>query len=372
MIVAPLLTALALVLYRARLRRAPPLWIAPALALLVLGALPLVLQFADGRARARYAATSIFTDPRLNALAAARQARDRRDGALPLLGNPLAIWTGEIVGGYLAHFDPSFLFTRGDPEPRHRSLTGGQLYLWDLPFLLAGALLALRHRRRPAVQLIAGWLAVGALPAAFALPVPHAVRSIPMLPAWYLLAALGALPVWRWLSRRRLARAWALALVLSVALYLYGYYRYYGDEHALSWSDGWLETFRRAQAEVDAGRYDRVVIPHGLPGPGVTYIYALVATAYDPQRYLDQGGSRSGAGGGAFRFAPFEERQVDFAAEPRDPRALYLYPVDRELPADARTVTVITGTGDRPVVQLIAFTSASESPLIATSPSVGS
>ena len=191
------------------------------------------------------------------------------------------------------------------------------------------------------------------------------------LPAWYLLAALGALPVWRWLTRHRFARDWALALVLSVAVYLYGYYRYYGYEYALSWSSGWLETFRAAQAEVDAGRFDRVVVPTGLPGPGVTYIYALFATAYDPQRYLDQGGSTAGADTGAFRFRPFEERRVDFTSEPRDPRALYVYPLEWELPPGARTVAVVAGAGGRPVVRLIALPAASESPPAAPPPASG-
>jgi hypothetical protein len=89
----------------------------------------------------------------------------------------------------------------------------------------------------------------------------------------------------------------------------------------------------------------------------VTYIYALFATAYDPQHYLDQGGSASGADHGVYRFHPYQERRVDWETEPRDPRTLYLYPIDPELPAGARLVAVITGAGGRPVIRLIAFPS---------------
>jgi hypothetical protein len=58
---------------------------------------------------------------------------------------------------------------------------------------------------------------------------------------------------------------------------------------------------------------------------------------------------------GILRFHPFEERRVDFTIEPRDPRALYVYPIEWELPPGARVIAVVTGLGGRPVVSLIDF-----------------
>jgi 4-amino-4-deoxy-L-arabinose transferase-like glycosyltransferase len=363
-IVTPLLALLVIGTHRARLARVPRVWAGAAVAVLVLGCLPLGQQFADGRARARYAATSVLTNPAFNELVAQRQERDRRDGAAGFLSHPQVVWAGQALLGYTTHFDPSFLFTRGDPEPRHRSVTGGQLHLWDLPMLLAGALLVARQWRRPAPQIVLGWLAIGALPAAFAVPVPHAVRSIPMLPAWYLLGALGAVPVWRWLARHRFAADWALALVLSVGLYLSGYYRDYRYEADESWASGWLETFRLAQAQVDAGHVSRVVVPPhlaGSAGPAVTYIYALFATAYSPQAYLAQGGSPADPERGPLHFRPFELRGVDWTAEPRRPHTLYLYPPHGWLPAGAHTVAEVRGVSGRAVVRLIAFSDQASS-----------
>src|SRR5262249_52935235 len=152
----------------------------------------------------------------LREASAARVARDRREGApwglnaLPMVG------LRESVNAYLTHFDPTYLFTRGDPEWRHHSSDTAPLYLWDLPLVLAGLVGVVRHRRRPAMQAIAGWLLVGPLPAAFAENAPHAVRSIVMLPAWYLLAAAGMPSVWRWLRRRGYQWDWLLLLGLSV------------------------------------------------------------------------------------------------------------------------------------------------------------
>ena len=283
---------------------------------LVLGAAPLAGQFADGRAGARFAMASLFAEKELQTTAAERVARDERDGLPAVLSGPAVLGLWRAAGGYVTHFEPSFLFVHGDGEWRHHSSTGGLLLLWDIPLLVCGVAVALRQWRRPAVQVIAAWLAIGPLPAAFGTPAPHAVRSIALLPALYLLAALGLGPVWRWVARRRLTRDWAVALALCVAVYLYGYYRYYGQEHDGAWSSGWLETFRAAQNEVDSGRYARVVIPDDLPTPRVAYIYALFGTAYSPERYLAQGGTRSSLlwrwypEPGPMTFEPFELRAV--------------------------------------------------------------
>jgi uncharacterized membrane protein len=362
-IVAPPLSLLIVGAYWSRLRRAPPAWIAAAGVVLLLGGLPLVQQFLDGRAGTRFAMASVFADRQMVLVAAERMDRDARDGAPLVLTHPAILATWRALGAYVTHFEPSFLFIRGDEEWRHHSSTGGQLHLWDIPLLVAGLVVLVRHRRRPAMQVIGGWLLIGPLPAAFGLPAPHALRAIAMVPALYLLAATGVSPVWRWLVRHRVARDWSIVLVLSVCAYLYGYYRYYGYEHDGAWSSGWLEAFRAAQAQVDSGHYSRVVIPEDLPWPRVAYIYALFATAYDPGDYLAQGGTRSSRQWrwypepGPLRFTPFELRAVDWGREPRSPDTLYVYPADRRLPDGAEAVLVVkrTSGSGRDALQLIAL-----------------
>jgi hypothetical protein len=183
------------------------------------------------------------------------------------------------------------------------------------------------------------------------------VRSIVMLPAWYLLAAAGLPPVWRWLRRRGYQWDWLLLLGLSVVFFFYTFFRYYPIEHAQSWQSGMLEGFRAAQAEVDAGRYQRVVIPQEM---SLSYIYALYATGYDPRAYLAQGGSVVDPEGpffpgpGPLRFAPFEVRVVDWSTEPRRPEVLYVLEATYRLPPWLRVVKVIPGLGGQDKLQLAA------------------
>ena len=250
--------------------------------------MPLGLQMLDGSARERLNQASIVNVPALRALSRERVARDVRDGAPRLLNEPLALGLRGAVNAYLSHFDPTYLFTTGDQEWRHHSTDHGQLLLWDLPLLCAGAVVLVRRWRRPAMQAIGSWLLIGPVAATFAENAPHAVRTIVMLPAWYLLAATGFRPLWGWLLRRGYQWDWLLLLGLSVGFFLFSFFRYYPVEYGRSWQSGTLEGYRAAQAEVDSGRFKRVVIPQEY---SLSYVYALFATAYDPARYLAQGGS---------------------------------------------------------------------------------
>jgi 4-amino-4-deoxy-L-arabinose transferase-like glycosyltransferase len=359
-LVGPLLVLVFAWAYRGRLRRASRGWLLAAILAVTVGAAPLAAQFVDGRARERLSQASILADPALTALSAARVERDQHDGVPWVLNDRWLLAARRAVHAYLSHFDATYLFTSGDDNWRHRASDSGELYLWDLLPIVVGVAYLMRHLRRPGTIAAAGWLLIGPLPAAFATEAPHAVRAIPMLPAWYLVSAAGLPALWRWLNRRRLHWDWLLLLVASVGFYLYAYYRHYPVEHADAWSSGALEAYQVALAEAESGRFDRVVIPDYLE---YSYAYALFATQYDPRTYLAQGGtaqlltrpiSRESI---PLRFAPFEMRYVNWDDEPRDPRAIYvLWLIEgRRFPADLRVMRSIQNLGGRDAFWLATF-----------------
>ena len=123
--------------------------------------------------------------------------------------------------------------------------------------------------------------------ATFAENAPHAVRTIVMVPAWYLLAGAGFRPLWGWLRRRSYQWDWLLLLGLSAGFYLFMLFRYYPAEQGRSWQSGNLEGYRAAMAEVEAGRYKQIVDP-----PGV-----LPELRLRPLRHGLRSGALSGPGG---------------------------------------------------------------------------
>ncbi|MBI3970108.1 MAG: hypothetical protein HY332_02360 [Chloroflexi bacterium] len=364
-VVAPLLVLVLFWAFRDRYVLPPRVWLCATAVALGLGLAPIAQQVLDGRARARPAQALLLADTEVLRIARERIARDRHDGVPWALNSPLLLSARRSIDAYLAHFDVTYLFTRGDAEWRHRSTDHGQLYLWDLPLLLLGIGQIVRYWRLPVMRTIAGWLLVGPLPAAVATEAPHAVRSIAMLPAWYLAAAAGVPPMWRWLRRRRLQRDWLLLVVLSVGFYLYSYHRHYPREHAESWSSGALEAFREARSQVEQGQFTKVVVPQNLE---FAYVYALFATAYDPATYLHYGGSeqllrQTNAGEpGPVSFPPFEARRVEWEHEPRSPGILYVVwnlEGRQRLPPDTYVVKDIQNTGGRSALRLVAFSGSS-------------
>jgi 4-amino-4-deoxy-L-arabinose transferase-like glycosyltransferase len=364
--------------WRARLRVVLPA-VAVAVTVVGLGAIPLARQLLDGRIGARFAQASILNDPALYETASRRIARDVDVGVPWVLDHPLALASRTAVDAYIGHFNPTFLFTSGDAQPRHHGTDTGQLYLWDAVPILAGIATILHRRRSPAHAAVGIWLLVGPVPASLATEAPHAVRTIVMLPAWYLVGAIGATAIWRRVTHaaRRatlasgtttsvralhragpaLAIAYAVMIIPNAAYYADASRRYYPVEYPSYWLDGVLEAFAAAQARVDAGEFRRVIIP---PNNGDVYLHALWATRYDPARYLSVGGTgqRGTLGRGSLRFDPFEMRGVDWPSEAADPTTLYAFVVTpgRTPPPRARVIQEILDRGGG--VRVVLFTLA--------------
>ncbi|NDE75291.1 MAG: phospholipid carrier-dependent glycosyltransferase [Proteobacteria bacterium] len=360
----PLMVGASAWILRSHLRRTALSWVI-AIAIVGVGAFPLARQLLDGRVGARFAQASLLNDVDLQKLATKRIERDVQLGIPWILDHPYALAARRAVDAYAGHFNPTYLFTRGDDQPRHHGTDTGQLYLWDAPLILAGLVILARRRTHPAYQFTGLWLLIGPVPASLATEAPHAVRSIVMLPAWYLAGGIGAVAIWNRLRTGKQARsnqfasptitsqvpAWRRRvapviagvylslLVPTVTYYAWATTRYYSLEYAPYWLDGTLEAFAYAQSRVDDGTFRHVVIPSHTQA---IYLYALWETRYAPSRYLGHGGTGQSdrATVAPLRFDPFEQRVVSWPDEPGSTDTLYAFlKIDgRQPPSRARII----------------------------------
>jgi hypothetical protein len=94
---------------------------------------------------------------------------------------------------------------------------------------------------------------------------------------------------------------------------------------------------------------------------GLSYVYALFGTQYDPASYLAQGGSKADPtyhaypAPGPMTFTPFELRTVDWRTEPHDPRVLYVTEGGSRPPAGTEVVHVTKAPDGRDAIQLVRF-----------------
>lgn len=150
---------------------------------------------------------------------AAAQARFRAISIFQPGVTPLGA-AGAFAGNYVAHFSPGFLLLHGDAELRHSAGTG-MVTLLEVLLVLASLAFAVRGRLAGA-WLLGAMLLLAPLPASLTREgIPHALRSILMLPALQMLAAGGAAALLAWVSSRPPSWAWLRAALVPAGAALF-------------------------------------------------------------------------------------------------------------------------------------------------------
>lgn len=109
---------------------------------------------------------------------------------------------GRLIGNYLAHFNPKFLFFRGDALERHAIPGWGQMSPADVFFLPLGALILWRGRLPLRGALGLAFL-LGPVGAAITHGhIPHALRALPMVLPAAAVAGVGFDAALRWARGR--------------------------------------------------------------------------------------------------------------------------------------------------------------------------
>ena len=110
---------------------------------------PMLVYIVTNRAALlRVTGTSIFsyqTDTFKNDTQRLQQDENNHDKIGLLLDNRRFVYVLPIISGYISHFDPNWLFISGDIY-RHHAPGMGILYLFEIPLILIGNLLALVWR----------------------------------------------------------------------------------------------------------------------------------------------------------------------------------------------------------------------------------
>lgn len=161
-----------------------------------------------------------------------------------------------VVVNYLLHWNPVYLFWSGDANPRHHISGQGQLSVLEGLAFLTGLFL-LWNTRSPWRPWLVAWLLLAPVPAAFTQEsLPHALRTLMIVPAIALVAGYG---LSQWLDRlpcpfRFVAPGLAVVLVLIQTGYTW--YRFngpYREEAALFWEAGFVEALKTVEANRQEG-----------------------------------------------------------------------------------------------------------------------
>ncbi|MBI5620710.1 glycosyltransferase family 39 protein [Candidatus Gottesmanbacteria bacterium] len=373
--VAPLLGLLFLFLVR-RDMLAHKRFAVIGMAIALLSLAPLVPHLVSPEARLRFAEVNIFSDLSIVEKANERMAMDGGGLLANILHNRRVGFAIEYLKHFFDHFQPWFLFIRGDGNPKFSLQDVGQLYLIEAPFLIYGIYRLFTTDVKLAWTLIF-WLIFAILPAAVARETPHALRIENSLPVWQIVIAYGIVTSLSLSSRpmssprvrfgeagrdpekegwipgqaRNDNRRTNMLLTASLVGFLYlgsfsyfwhNYFNHYVKEYSSEWQYG----YKQAVAEMQKfeGSYNNVVVSEAY---GRSYMYTLFFTRTDPSSYLKSKKSTFDAAGFYHVFGFGKYRFPDRGIGSFDQNTLYIgLPV--EAPGGARVLATINRPNGEP------------------------
>lgn len=250
----------------------------------VLTALPMVPHLVSREARLRFTEVNIFTDSSIVKIANERIERQKGSLIGKIVNNRRIGYARSYLIHFFDHFQPEFLFGKGDGNPKFSIQDVGQLYTIEAPLLIIG-IFALLLADVNIGLLLLFWIVSAIIPAATARETPHALRILNSLPTWHIFIAYGIITILSYIKKISVKRIFLLFLValyvFSVVYYLHNYYRHYAVEFSGEWQYGYREAIHEIQPIMD--KYNKVVITENIGRP---YMYTLFYTKTDPDVFM--------------------------------------------------------------------------------------
>ncbi|OGH03162.1 MAG: hypothetical protein A2798_01900 [Candidatus Levybacteria bacterium RIFCSPHIGHO2_01_FULL_37_17] len=290
-IISPLLVILLAFVFRKRLFELKKTTLYSILLGLII-VVPLVPFLFTPQAQLRFKEVNIFTDSQV--IETANKYIEQNGGAAwsNIMHNRRILFSLEYVKHYLDHFSPAFLFISGDENPKFSVQDVGQMYIWDILFLVTG-IIFLFKRKEGLYYIIPLWLLVGIIPAATARETPHALRIETTLPTWQIITAYGFVVFLEWARKLnikirdyKLKAAYALPLIvffflfINVLYFLHNYYAHYPKTWSGEWQYGYKEAIDYVKSVEE--NYDKIVVTTALGRP---YAYFLFYNKTNPELF---------------------------------------------------------------------------------------
>lgn len=239
--------------------------------------LPIAPFLTSPQASLRFKEVNIFSDVKIIEISNKRIENDNYSLISKIINNRRVLFTREYISHYMDNFSPNFLFIKGDGNPRFSTQDVGQLYLWDLPFLIAG-LLFLFRKREGFYFLIPIILLIGIIPAGTARETPHALRIENSLPYFQIIVAYGFWQVYGKIKNKKvLLSLAAFFLLTNVLFFLHGLFTHYPREYSQEWQYQYKESVEYVVQNKD--KFDNIIVTSEIGRP---YIYYLFFQKYKP------------------------------------------------------------------------------------------
>lgn len=241
--------------------------------------LPLFKFLLTPQADLRFKEVNIFSDVSVVKTANREIANDGNASWSKVIHNRRLLYSLEYVKHYFDNLSPSFLFIRGDGNPKFSTQDVGQMYIWDIIFFVGGILYLVKNKEGY-WWFIPLWLLIGVIPAATARETPHALRIEASLPTFQILVAYGFVSLIEKIKKYKsyIVSGIILLLFINFFYFFHNYFTHYPSEYSGEWQYGYKDSIKYV-ASVEKN-YDYIQVTNALGRP---YIYYLFYQKTDPE-----------------------------------------------------------------------------------------
>lgn len=321
--------------------------------------LPLLKDLTEPAGVSRAAGVGLFADT--GPLARINEQRGEHGDYTSLqakvLHNKAVNYALAFLQNWSAHFHGEFLFLSGDVIQRNRVPETGQLYFFDLLWIVIGLGLMVKKWDKE-TKFILWWLVVAPTAAALTFQSPHALRAHNMVIPLTLISAFGiskALEVLtmqkKWISSFGIL-ALAILTVLQFVRYEHMYWVHLKKEYPFSSQYGVKELV--SFIKENNKDYGKVIVTNRYDQPYILFLFYL---KYPPGKFQEEHflTSRDGFGFSTVRaFDKYEFRSINYDVDqPENPGSLIIG-TDEEIPDEANIIKEIYGSNDYKYFEIVA------------------
>jgi len=186
---------------------------------------------------------------------------------------------------YTSHFDLNFLCINGDEVPRSKIPEMGQIYLFELPFLLLGLIFLLKttiYNQKTKIFIIA-FLLIAPIASSLTYQAPSALRALSMVIPLSILIALGIYSFFSLFKNKNILKAVSIIFIIIygyfIAYYLDDYFVHYTQRYPYAWEYGFDQLVPYLESQKN--NYNQIYVTNKYDQP---YILFLFFSKYPPEK----------------------------------------------------------------------------------------
>ena len=250
--------------------------------------LPVLIQFTNHSASARYEWVSLIDEATIYQIGEKRIHSNLPPLLAKFLFNKNTFFLFYSLKNYVKNLSPVYLFFRGGTHYQFSLPDHELLYLVTAPFLFLGILAMIKRKEIPE-KILLSWFFIGFLPSAITKDSPHVLRGLFILPAPMVLSILGVKVVVDWLKGKSKFQG-KLIVGIILATVLISFFRWWKDYwniYPIGYSWSWQYGYKQAVnfAKENYKRYDKIIFTKRYGEP---HEFVLFYWPWEPAKYQNE------------------------------------------------------------------------------------